>query len=247
MLKTAAGISTLVFVLVSAWVGIRLVLLSRRTRGLPEFVFGAGLAVIVGLGYPLLLAGRGSIQDQPETARWLIALSAIPMSLGWSAVWVFTWRVFRPDSGSARGVTLTALSAIALLALATMARTLSTTDLANLDFGSLVFLGTPILAIASYGWGAYESFRYYGMMKKRVALGLADPVVSNRFLLWGLVMIFSSLSAGIPALASGMGIKTVESPPVLVASAITGVLCAGSLWLAFLPPASYLARLRTTS
>ena len=35
-------------------------------------------------------------------------------------------------------------------------------------------------------WGAAESLRYFSMMRRRAKLGLADPLVTNRFLLWGL-------------------------------------------------------------
>jgi hypothetical protein len=33
---------------------------------------------------------------------------------------------------------------------------------------------------------AFESFRYWRMLRRRLRLGLADPVVTNRFLLWGI-------------------------------------------------------------
>ncbi len=82
-------------------------------------------------------------------------------------------------------------------------------------------------------------------MSKRVAVGLADPIVANRFLLFALVMGFSFVSAGVPTIASMLGVDAVRSPPVLIASAVTGVLCSGSLWLAFLPPMFYVQRLRT--
>ena len=35
-------------------------------------------------------------------------------------------------------------------------------------------------------WAFFECARYYGLMRRRVALGLAEPVVANRFLFWSL-------------------------------------------------------------
>ena len=37
-----------------------------------------------------------------------------------------------------------------------------------------------------------ESFRQHGMMKQRVRLGLADPAVAGRFMLWGAMAFFAS-------------------------------------------------------
>src|SRR5262249_16178730 len=34
-------------------------------------------------------------------------------------------------------------------------------------------------------WMSVESFRYGAMLRRRLRLGLADPLVANRFLLWG--------------------------------------------------------------
>ena len=31
-------------------------------------------------------------------------------------------------------------------------------------------------------WAFFESFKYWGAMRKRAALGLGDPIVTNRFL-----------------------------------------------------------------
>jgi hypothetical protein len=49
----------------------------------------------------------------------------------------------------------------------------------------LAWLWLEQFAIAlAYGWGALEALRYHLMMRRRVAHGLVEPMVSNRFLLW---------------------------------------------------------------
>ena len=35
-------------------------------------------------------------------------------------------------------------------------------------------------------WGSLEALSYWRRMQKRTAIGLADPAVTNRFLLWGI-------------------------------------------------------------
>lgn len=244
MLAAFSIFCTLVFIVVSAVVGVRLVLMSRRTRGLPEFVFGAGLAIIVGVGYPLTLAGRANVHAAPELARWLMVFAAIAMAIGWTSVWIFTWRVFRPASTAARAVCFGGIAVTAACGAANIARSLTVADPATLDFGELAYTGTSLTAIASYFWGGFESFRYYAMMRKRQALGMADPVVVNRFLLWGLVMVFSFLSTAVPTIASMRGIDVQASPPLMIATALAGLACGCVMWLAFIPPRAFLERLR---
>lgn len=245
MIATLATLATLVFIGVSVWVGARLLLLARRTRGLPEALLGFGLFAIAGIGYPLLVAGRQQVDSAPDLARWLIVASTLPMSVGWSAVWVFTWKVFRPASPIAATLVALAVAGITACMVGSIHVTLTIPNPAELDFGMLRFLGTSFLAILCYVWAATESFHYWGMMRKRVALDLADPVVCNRFLLFGCVMVFSAGSTGVPATASALGIASVESAPVMLAAAAFGLCTGVSLWLAFLPPKAYLARLRT--
>ena len=36
----------------------------------------------------------------------------------------------------------------------------------------------------AYVWAAIEAGRYYGVLRQRLKLGLADPVVTDRFRLW---------------------------------------------------------------
>ena len=244
MLASFAGVATLAFIGVASVVGARLLLLARRTRGLPEASLGFGLLIIVGLGYPLALLGRGSVASAPEAARWLLALSAVPMGLGWSGVWIFTWRVFRPDHPLARIATFGALAALAGFCVASMHHSLSAPDPAAIDFGAFVYTGVSFLAMTANAWAATESLTYYGKMRRRAAVGLGDAVVANRFLLWAIVMLTSFVSIGVPTAASIAGINSVASPPVLVASALTGLACSAALWLAFLPPRAYLERLR---
>lgn len=45
-------------------------------------------------------------------------------------------------------------------------------------------------------WGGLEALYYYGMLRKRMRLGMADPVVTDRFRLYGVAV------AGLPAPAA---------------------------------------------
>lgn len=43
-------------------------------------------------------------------------------------------------------------------------------------------------------WSATEAFLYHDRMRHRSALGLADPIVANRFLLWAVAALCTTLS-----------------------------------------------------
>jgi hypothetical protein len=104
-------------------------------------------------------------------------------------------------------------------------------------------LGTPLLAMASYLWTSAEAFRYAALLRRRAAVGLGDPVVANRFLLWGCVGVFSSLSL-LPSIVRQLqGSATIE-PLTQLLAAVAGLACSISLYLAFLPPKAYVAWLR---
>ncbi len=75
-------------------------------------------------------------------------------------------------------------------------------------------------------------------MKRRVSLGLAEPIVANRFALWtiasvtGIVFLFTSVP---PMFAIGEVWIAID----LVVFAVAGLATAGAYWLAFFPPESF--------
>jgi hypothetical protein len=94
--------------------------------------------------------------------------------------------------------------------------------------------------IACFAWGTFEGFRAYRMARRRLALGLADRVVVNRFLLFGswfglmgLMPITFALSR---RYAGARGLETALALPPLV----VGALMIIALVLTFFPPRRYL-------
>ncbi|MGH0032778.1 MAG: hypothetical protein ACQGVC_23540 [Myxococcota bacterium] len=109
------------------------------------------------------------------------------------------------------------------------------------------------LYCGSFVWVASESWRYWGAQRKRLRIGLADPVVANRFALWGAwssataALAFSDLAARV-AYVWSTGETTVviveKAMPIIVVTvaitAIVGAVAAASLWLTFFPTRRYL-------
>lgn len=246
MLATLAGGTTLLFMVAGFCVGLRLIWMGRRTRGLPEITLGVGLFLIVGVGLPMQITALAMAARAGGPTTWADALtsaSVIAMNAGWAGVWIFTWRVFRPDSKLARaGVHLAFAALFALSAAAVHAGFEGMVGRSAASQGRT--LATVLLAEVLYVWTMIEAFGYWRRMKKRVALGLADPVVANRFLLWGLLGLFSFVSLIAPLGFTLAGMNYQDSDAGRLVTAISGLGCAVALWLAFMPPRAYVDRVR---
>jgi hypothetical protein len=243
MIPGLALLATLVFIAVASTVGVKLLLVARRTHGIGELTLGLGLFLIVGVGYPLLLAayalGQGAMSGG---VRLLLTAGTLTMSVGWCCVWIFTWRVFRPNvrlAAIAAFCGISALGVVLLLRLVGIWGIWQAPDFAEVVAPRIGTLGTPVIAMLSYVWTSSEAFRYWGMMRKRMALGLADAVVTNRFFLWGLVGVFSAVSLVPTVIAYVRGVSGLDSWTQLC-GALSGLACSVTLFLAFLPPRAYL-------
>jgi hypothetical protein len=94
-------------------------------------------------------------------------------------------------------------------------------------------------------WGSAEPMLYHAALRKRQRLGLADPIVTNRFFLWsgaslcGFAMALMGNSPAIYDLLDPALLPTL-SALTLVSMALAGV-ASGSLYgLTFFPPQRYL-------
>lgn len=241
-----ALVCTLAFIGVGGAVGVRVLLLARRTGGFAELSFGMALLFIVGLGYPLVLFAPAPLPDGTASlaTRVLVSTGTVFLAVGWCSLWMFTWRIFRPETPWARALAVVGIGASAVFTVWRVARVLGVADYASLSQPSADALGTQCLAIGAYVWTGLEGGRYYGLLRRRARLGLADPVVANRFLLWGLVGLFSFLSLIGPTWASVVQPDPGTLASVRLSTALAGLVCAGLLYLGFLPPPAYLRWVR---
>jgi len=243
-MQALAGLCLLLFVVMSSLVGVRVLLLARQTRGVPELLMGAGMVSIATLGYPLtLVAGFGGPSGAMNLA--LYAAGSFLTQLGITLIYAFTWQVFRPAAGWARGL-VAAGSAIMLASLVGTTAALARADASvPSHVAAQAWLGVGMVGYtAGFLWTAIEGLLHYRSALRRVAFGLADPVVANRFLLWG---FFGLMATGInfsSALGNWLGIDPSRSPVVLVPMGVLGAFASLAMSLAFFPPARYLDWLR---
>jgi hypothetical protein len=211
-------------------VGVRLLLLWRHTRELPELTIGLAFVLAGFVGGVLI--HLGTVLNSAVLGRGAVAT----LHAGALCLAVFTWRVFRPDALWA-GSLVAALAAGAGLAL--LGGSGYGTEGAARG-GTIFWLGFVCRA-APFGWAALESGLYYTRMRRRAQIGLADADVARRFLFWavgsGCVFWIWCQSGTLIALGHDPNL----GGPLLVRSLI-GLVAAGALWCAFFPRSARLLR-----
>jgi hypothetical protein len=230
--RILTGLSMLMMLVAASAAGVRLLLAARRTHGVPELSIGlatllpslaAALDVVA-----LRLAERGelgpafAVQAGARTG-FVVAGTALAIGLA---------RMFRPDAAWARGLVLA--SALALCASFGVwaaggqhSRVTGSTP-ANLAF--------DLARIAPYAWGALESFGYFDSLRRRLRLGLADPVIAQQFLLWGVSSASMAAIFLVVTAARHSGHEPLEWAPSMLAMTLFGFTSAATIHTAFFPP-----------
>jgi hypothetical protein len=228
--------------IVSLLVGVRLASLARRTGRFPELALSVATLLMPVVGYPAALVAIALERAHlpAVTPVFFIAVSA--MMIGVSMYYAFTWRVFRPNAAWA--AMLWALGTWLMLGSAGAAT--GHLELAgSIDAGVKSAMGwatvTVTAVVAAYTWNTLESFRYYRSARRQLRLGLVEPAVCNRFLLW-------SMSTGgwlVLAVVASVGLVTsgrnpLESAGFSLAVGAVGLVNSACNTLCFMPPRWYL-------
>ncbi len=241
--------ATASFAVISIVVGMRLVSLSRRTGQWPERLLGIGVMSTAGFGYGVMMVGvlgNRALLAKGESSLFFLGVTLAGWlfhNVGVLFMLRFVVSVFRPGVVWARALEVM------------MATVLWGGWLVYMLTGGLGSLAptagywVAFSAIGTYPlWIAAESFAYYHTMRRRAAIGLADPLVCNRFLLWGLAALCTAASIWLVNVPfwSGVDLHSVEGEAVTAASMLgTAAFGIGTVlmyWLTFFPPASYRAR-----
>ena len=223
------------FLVACTIVGIRLLLLWRRTRELPELAIGLAFLLGGALGYvPVVIAT--AVPDLPDRiATATFATGILALDVGAGALWLFTWRVFHPADPWAKRLFIAAI----VLLLGTFVGQVATGGFSGTAYVHSLWYWAGFLTRASaFAWAAVESLRYHSALRKRARLGLAARSDVDVFLAWGVATTSAFLIFVLTALGIAMGDREL---PVLVrvAQSFAGLVAAGSIWLTFFPPALY--------
>lgn len=239
-------IANLLSTLVGTWVGVTLLGIARRTGKTPELLVGLSLFFYAALAQGSMVVSRLTGTDADLGLRMSLivfrTLAYYGTLVGFAA---FAWKVFGADSRWRASL----FWAIALVGgiMASFATHAAWLRLSQ-DVASPVWqrLGTTPPFIVVFAWMSAESLRYYAQMRRRIGLGLADPVVANRFLLWGagtglsspIVFFLLYLTLTRDQLLGG---DVLASSVVMLAGFINTTVW----WLTFVPPETYLRWVRS--
>jgi len=240
------GIGVLVMIVADGVVGARLIMLARRTRQLPEFCFGISFLFLGVVGYPLSIAARKAALAGAPVPE-LLPTALLFQDLSALAMFIATWQTFRPMERWPRHVMW---AGVVVLSASLLGDSIMHGTWVFRDGGVWYELGFWARA-GAYVWAAMEAGRYYGTMRRRLKLGLADPVVTDRFRLWAISSSAVSAAFLIFYMGRMWADSVATSVPVLVATSIAGLVAGLTVWLAFVPPDGYVryvksrAQLRT--
>jgi hypothetical protein len=233
LLFVLLGVSA--YCLVSLVVGVRLLLLARRTREQPEFLIGTAILTGGCLGYTLAVASMQVRDGSPELARTLYYLGMPLISLCAACLYRFWQKLYHPDD---KWASWAVVGSALVLSLALVAQWATTTAGSNAAASPWYRLQLPLQA-GAYAINVFASIRFHAALRRRVALGLADPIVANRVLLWALaaaaVCLQYAYTIGLVWMAPVGG--QPDANPVLISA--LGITAASLMVLAFFPPRAY--------
>lgn len=231
------GLGIVAQIVVCAALGTRLLLLWRRTRKAPELAYGCAFLLLGAIGFPLSIPARTGLVEG-AAAGALLALAFAAQNAASLSIGIATWKTFRPGAG---GLLWVCWGLGALYVVSLLGQQLEVGFAGGRDGGAFYHLGL-LLRFAPFAWTCAESFRYHATLRRRRALGLADPVVTDRILLWGLASL--SICLGFVVFFAGRLLtgNAAGSPWVLAATSCVAVASSVAMTLAFFPPRAYLRR-----
>jgi len=215
----------------------------RRTRELPELLLGIALITVGFLCYAIGTAAK-LLFSASEPTRGLFTMLGLGLEgLGQLPLIGFAWRVFHPRSRVAAVVAVALGLGIigAFSGEVGSGQFLRYSDSVPAE-GPWVPLGLLARGTAP-AWMAFECLRFHRQLRRRLSVGLADPLVVNRVALWGWAMAASAM-AYVTSLVHralyGTGVREHLAAVSLVSAlAMVAAVCLG---LAAFPPRWYRAR-----
>lgn len=225
----------LAFFFVALAVGIRLLWLAHRTRELPELCIGIGVLGIGPVGFGAAVAALQLEAGAPGAAAGLAAVGLLGNAAGVCFKVVFNWRVYHADNTGLRWLVVAGVLTYGVIFVVNAVRGFPAQPPVDVYYYARI-----LPQVAALLWGAFEALRYWGLMRRRLRIGLADPVVTNRLLLWGI----GAFSAGFGTLVGVvaqvfLGVSSAETPWVMASSSAHGFVAAVAMGLAFVPPRAY--------
>jgi hypothetical protein len=213
--------------------GARLALLGLRTGQTPERLLGASFMFIGLSGVVYGLAVVEPLRPIWTPLNFIARVAYLPGSV---LIAVFTARVFRPNDGWARWI----LWGVVALVVVGVGSSALHGDWEGFSLSSAGFWLEWVGYTLPFGWAAAEAFKQYLQARRRVSIGLCEPSVCNRMLLWSLfgAFQFTSCLVVVGQYAAFERANVWSSSWDLLYSGVT-LSALVVMWIAFFPPKFY--------
>jgi hypothetical protein len=218
----------LCFAAIGAAVGVRLAREVRIQDAVGLHALALAAICIGGIGLAIIPIGQ-SLGDTP-TGTGVALTGEWSMRAGMVIFCVFLWRTFRPEGllgGAAAG------GCAALLIGALVFDLLSQPSVAHYDYGLLSAQLSQLSIAVPFAWSCLESGLLWGRARRRLVLGLADPAVVRRYLVWWCAMLCFVLIC-VLAMAAGEAHDAGRNGLADAAQAARGILYLAVAALAWL-------------
>jgi hypothetical protein len=166
-------------------------------------------------------------------AKWLVELTGAICDVGFVLTVGFVWVVFREHERWAKA--LVGLIVIAFAAMPFM------NHFVAWEHGvPSALVMRSILRTICYAWAAVESLHYARLMRRRVRFGLAEPLVADRFSLWGFAHVCFALMLLLVMAGVKLHLSGAEFARLCTFSGLSmGIVASVPLILSFFPPDRY--------
>jgi hypothetical protein len=234
------------YLAIATAIGSRLLWVGVRGRRRPEVLLGAGTLLVAPVALPASIAsGFGGPAGQVHATLWTV--SELVTQIGIVCLYAFTQQVFRPGVAWARRVI--ALAAVVLpicLVGCAIGLAKAPADWISAKACSPWILFCQLGYMGVFAWAAIEGLSHYRTAQRRVALGLIDPTVANRFLLFAIYGICCSGISVAYDVAIVLELNIATSLVVVLPAALLSMVSSTAMFLAIFPPAWFIARLRAS-
>lgn len=213
-----------------------------RARGLPVHAWASAAIFVGGLGLIGFGAGPALEARSAELAARTMAVSDGLQRAALAALSLFLWRVFGGRARSVRSVFV----ALVVGALAVDALVTHRVQAWPSPLPPSIGVPSQLVFAVPFVWAALETGLAWRAARRRLALGLADPLVVNRFGLWAVgcsafvAVHLCTTAAMLPAAAPFL-------PALQLALAGLYTVLAGIVVLALYPPAAYCRRVEAAA
>jgi hypothetical protein len=244
-LGIVAGLAQVVYLGAAFSLSAHLLARSRRAPDSAPLMLGLNLLLAMGLGYLLISIGVAMTNlghgPPPAWVEPIIGAGYAATCMGLIAALLFTRRVFRAANRTAT-FAVWVLSAGMWIGWAGYGLS-GGFAAARFEGGWLWLMLSSMLATNL--WVAVEPLTYYGRMRRRLQLGLTEPIVAERFVLWGAGSLARALMIALgPAAEFALGVLGERGDVLLAQGTLTvasllGLFTSVAYWLTFCPTDRY--------